>query len=242
MSRLNITYNCDLVTIDIIKNIIDKKTFYTQYQPFVDVKNGDIYAYEALARFKYNGGLLRPDIVLNIGHKDKELFYNLEYCLKLDQFKHRPDDKKLFINFDVHSIGDKDKVNSFMKLFASQENFVIEIVENSYQRINVKKLIEIFRKFKFEFAVDDFFKEDSILSLYLLRHCDYLKLDMDILEQLKTNQYFCHIVRGLVEFTHSQKKKLVLEGVETEEDLKIAQELGIDLVQGFLYKDKFLQS
>lgn len=240
MSRLNISCDNDFITIHTIKNILEQETFYTQYEPFVSIKTGEIMAYEALGRFKHNGKLLRTDMVLEACHTDKKLFSDMEYRLKCHQFANRPDEK-LFINFDVHSIMGKEEVNRFMELFNKQENFVIEIVENSFQKINVKKLIEIFKKFKFEFAVDDFFKEDSILSIFLLNHCDYLKLDKDILYQLKSNKYFSHIVKGLVKFVHSQNKKVILEGVETEDELNMAETLGIDMVQGFLYKDKFLQ-
>lgn len=34
-------------------------------------------------------------------------------------------------------------------------------------------------------------------------------------------------------------KKVILEGVETKEDLELAQQIGVDYVQGFLFKDKF---
>lgn len=240
MSKLNISLNSSVVTLDNVKKILETKSYYSQYEPFVSIKNGETAAYEALGRFKLGDKNLPTNEVLEVCHKDKMLFSKLEYALKEHQFANRPD-KKLFINFDVHSIMDKNQVNCFMELFSRQENFVIEIVENSFQKINLEKLIEIFRKFKFEFAVDDFFKEDSILSIFLLNHCDYLKLDKDILYQLKNNKFFFHIVEGLVKFVHSQGKKVVIEGVENQEEFDLANSLKIDFAQGFLFKDRFLQ-
>ncbi len=240
MCRLNVCSNKDMISLNMVQSIFEKKDFYTVYQPFICLKSHEVYAYEALARFQYKQDLLSPENVLKVCHGDKAFFSEVEYRLKKHQFENRPD-KKLFVNLDVHSLSDKNEVNRFMELFAKQDNFVIEIVENSFQKINVKKLIEIFKKFKFEFAVDDFFKEDSIFSIFLLSHCDYLKLDKDILFQLKNNEYFSHIVKGLIEFIHFQDKKVVLEGVETRDELELSENLGIDFVQGFLFKDKFIQ-
>jgi EAL domain-containing protein (putative c-di-GMP-specific phosphodiesterase class I) len=240
MSKLNLSAQEDLIPLATVEDILNKKSFYTEYQPFVCLKSKEIYAYESLARFRYKERHISPEVVLKKCHSDKILFSELEFYLKKHQFENRPD-KKLFVNLDMHAISSKCQVNRFMELFAKQDEFVIEIVENSFQKINVKKLIEIFRKFKFEFAVDDFFKEDSIFSIFLLNQCDYLKLDKDILYQLKNNEYFFHIVQGLIKFIHSQNKKVVLEGVETKDELKLSEDLGIDFVQGFLFKDKFIQ-
>lgn len=243
MCKLDLPSNNNAVSIDIIKKIIDEKTYRTEYQPFICIKNNNVFAYEALARFEYNNIKFRPDYVLQTCHDDIELFSKLELLLKEYQFKNRPNNgSKLFVNFDLHSISEKDQVNKFMEFFSLQNNFVIELVENSYQKINTQKLVEVFRKFEFEFAVDDFFKEDSSLSIFLLNHCDYLKLDKDILHQLKSNKYFFHIVKGIVDFVHSQEKKIIIEGVETTEELDIARNLNIDIAQGFLFKEKFISA
>lgn len=242
MCKLDIPNQLKMLSIDDIKRIIDKKTYYSEYQPFICTKEGSIYAYEALARFKYNNKLYPPDMVLSIAHKDIDFFSQVEYLLKQEQFKKRPEDKKIFINFDLHAINGKENINRFIELYSRQKNFVIELVENSYLKINTEKLVEIFKKFNFEFAIDDFLKEDSTVSLFLLSSCDYIKLDKDILYQLKSNQFFHKIVMGIVQFTHSQNKKIILEGVETQEDLEIAKELDIDFVQGYLYKNRFISN
>ncbi len=237
MCKLNTPY---LISEDIIKKIIENKFFYTQYQPIVSLQDENIYAYEALARFKYNDILLPPDLVFGYCHKNLKLFYQLEYLTKKAQFLNRPKNTKLFLNFDPHVFGYKTGVNELFSFFQKQSNFTIELVENSHAHINITMLIDIFNKFNFEFAMDDFFKEDSMVSIFLLNKTNYIKLDKDMLVAVKSNNSFIHIINGIVDFAHSQNQKVILEGIETYEDLEIARDTKVDFIQGFLYDNLFI--
>lgn len=230
----------NLISPKTIQYIIDNKDFYTQYQPILSIKDQKIYAYEALARFKYKNELIAPDIIFGHCHHNLEHFYQLEYLTKKVQFQNRPKDAKLFVNFDPHVFGYKKGVNELFSFFKNQKNFTIELVENSHAHINISMLIDIFHKFKFEFAMDDFFKEDSMVSIFLLNKTNYIKLDKDMLKAIKLNRSFIHIINGIVDFAHSQNQKVILEGIETYEDLEIAKDTKIDFVQGFLYDNLFI--
>jgi len=232
--------NFKIISEKIIEEIIEKKLFYTQYQPIISLHDEEVYGYEALARFKYKENLLPPDLVFGFCHKDLELFYQLEYLTKKKQFENRPKDKKLFINFDPHVFGYKTGVNELFSFFQKQKDFTIELVENSHVHINISMLIDIFNKFKFEFAMDDFFKEDSMVSIFLLNKTNYIKLDKDMLKAVKSNNSFIHIINGIVDFAHSQNQQVILEGIETYEDLEIAKDTKVDFIQGFLYDKLFI--
>ncbi len=237
MCKLN---NFKIISEEIIQEIIEKKLFYTQYQPIVSLKNGAIFAYEALARFNYKDILLPPDSIFEYCHTNLELFYHLEYNIKKAQFQNRPKNTKLFINFDPHLFGHKSGTDNLFSLFSKQKNFTIELVENSHVHINISMLIDIFNKFKFEFAMDDFFKEDSMVSIFLLNKTNYIKLDKDMLKAVKSNNSFIHIINGIVDFAHSQNQQVILEGIETYEDLEIARDTKVDFIQGFLYDKLFI--
>lgn len=235
--------NLDLYTNGLVKvrNILAKKNYGVEYQPFICTKDGQIKGYEALARFEYKSKPFRPDIFFEICHNHNKLFFEAEFMIKKFQFENRPKDIKLFVNFDPHILLDKDCINPIFDFFTKQKNFVIELVENSSDAVNTPKLMEIFRSLNFNFAADDFFKEDSKLSLSLLRECDFLKLDIDTLNEMKKDTHFINIVAGLVKYSHALNKKVILEGVETNEDLALAKKLDIDCVQGFLFRSLFIK-
>ena len=240
MGIVNYPLNSNIISNILTKEKIDNFKLKTEYQPLISTKNEEIYAYEALARFDLYGEYISAQKVFETAHKDLDYFLELEIKLKKIQFKNRVKDKKLFINFDPHVLLKKEKINTLFDIFSKQEDFVIEIVENSHLSISVKNLVELLKNLNYKFAVDDFFKENSMISVSLLNSCDYLKLDKDILAELKRNDIFFHIVDGIIKFAHNQNKRVVLEGVETQEDFLIAKRRGIDLVQGFYFRDKFI--
>lgn len=236
----NPNLNKTIVNLESIENILLYQNIHTEYQPIVSIKDNSIIAYEALARFFIGAMRVPPDHVFDICHKNIALFYELEMIVKSYQFDNRPKGKKLFINFDPHILHHKPRTKDIFHLFSQESDFVIEIVENSHKSINIKRLIDVFSKLKYQFAVDDFFKENSIISLYLLKNCHYLKLDKDILKQIKIDNSFIEIVKGICNYAHKINKEVILEGIEVDDDLDIAKECSVDFVQGFLYKDRFI--
>ncbi|MGB0898825.1 MAG: EAL domain-containing protein [Psychrobium sp.] len=48
-------------------------------------------------------------------------------------------------------------------------------------------------------------------------------------------------MNALVGYAKQAEKAVILEGIETPEDLEFARSLGVTYVQGFLFKDKFIK-
>ena len=75
--------------------------------------------------------------------------------------------------------------------------------------------------------------------LWCLERVDFIKFDR-LVVQNKSNKPFLILVSALINYAKASNKKIILEGVETQEDLTFARELGVDYVQGFLFKSKFI--
>ena len=228
-------------SLETVKTILKDKSYGVEYQPFISTKNEKVVAYEALSRFQYLTKEVSPEVFFGICHDFTELFFEAEQTLKKFQFKNRPKNKKLFVNFDPHILLEKDRISEVFNFFSMQKNFVIELVENSHESVNTSKLLSIFENLQYDFAVDDFFKENSMLSLKLLKKCNYLKLDKDTLKEMNSNKSFIHVVEGLVKYSHELGKEIVLEGVESRKDFELAKMLNIDYVQGFLFRSQFIK-
>ena len=64
-----------------------------------------------------------------------------------------------------------------------------------------------------------------------------LKFDRTLIPRLR--QPRCRaLVAALVAMAHETGARTVLEGVETTADFVAARDLGIDLVQGYLFRDR----
>ena len=83
-------------------------------------------------------------------------------------------------------------------------------------------------------AIDDFGTGFASLS-YLWRFpADVIKIDRTFVKRLEEEREATVLIAAMIQLAHSLGKKVVAEGVETEEQLSRLRRLGCDAVQGYL--------
>ncbi len=84
-------------------------------------------------------------------------------------------------------------------------------------------------------SIDDFGTGYSSLN-YLKRFpIDSLKIDQSFIKEIVQNQEDAAIVKAIIAMARSLKRKVIAEGVETEEQMKMLLELGCREMQGYLF-------
>lgn len=226
--------------------LIENKQYGVEYQPIIDLNEQKIYAYECLARFYDQNGSIPPDMVFKSLHKCPLSLFRIEYEIKTLQLSHAPDNKKLFLNLDQDSFyacGVEGENNPFLELFSawSKKDIVVELIENS--ELNDARMslamIDLLSKTTIQTAIDDVFNPQSLISTAVIHMVDFIKLDRYILIK-KYDKKFFHLVKSIVDYAHYTGKKVVLEGIEKNSDLLFAKQLNVDYVQGYLYRDIFI--
>jgi diguanylate cyclase (GGDEF)-like protein/PAS domain S-box-containing protein len=92
------------------------------------------------------------------------------------------------------------------------------------------------RKLGYKFALDDF--GAGFISLPFIARLvpEYIKLDRSTVVQTVSSRQFNHFMRGLVAALRNYVREgIIAEGIETEKELKAMKELGITLVQGYMF-------
>ncbi len=84
-------------------------------------------------------------------------------------------------------------------------------------------------------AIDDFGTGFSSLSYLARLPLDALKIDRSFVIDMTTSQQGLSLVATIINLAHSLKLKVVAEGVETEEQLRLLRLLGCDEMQGYLF-------
>ena len=159
---------------------------------------------------------------------------------------------KLFVNLDQNSYFScsreqcktHSRKNPFVELFHNYQNsegIVVELIENTeinHAMMSLSMIHELSNA-TIETALDDVCNPQSMISTSVMQLVDFIKLDRYVVQNKQNKNLIC-FVQFLTNYVHGTEKKIILEGVETEEDLAFAQRMQIDYVQGFLYRDRFI--
>ncbi len=225
-----------------VRRLLDEGRFWTEYQPLVHARTGRTAAFEALARFRHRDGRpVGPARVFSLLHADPGLLLRAELTLKLQQVEHAPR-APLFVNLDPDSwarAGDRNR-NPFLALFGSAGvRVVVEVTEAlaTADVVRSQAMIAALRSRRIAFALDDVGTINGLVSFEAMAEAEVLKFDRTIIPRLR--QPRCKaLVAALVAMARETGSRTVLEGVETTADFVVARDLGIDLVQGFLFRDR----
>jgi EAL domain-containing protein (putative c-di-GMP-specific phosphodiesterase class I) len=227
--------------------ILEQQLFYSEYEPVVSLHTGRVVGYEALARFvRPDGQALAPDSMFAMLHANPALLLAAELALKRHQIDHAPKGAELFLNVDPDSwaAGSATAENPLLDLLAGAPGpVVIEVIENrdDGDASLARDLIGVLRARGLRFALDDVGAQNSLLSFEALDDAEILKFDRILLRRLGHPRRRV-VIRALAQAARETGARTVLEGVESIEDLKLARDLGVDLVQGWYFKQLCVRS
>jgi diguanylate cyclase (GGDEF)-like protein len=144
-----------------------------------------------------------------------------------------------FINISVKQMLDRsfvELIQSNLALFnIDPKKIVLEITESSI--ISCKESVyDINTRLKslgIRLAIDDFGKGYSSLQRLKDLKVDLLKIDRGFTAQLLQDQNCKHIVEAIVQMSQKLQLELVIEGIETQDQLDAFQALSCSIFQGF---------
>lgn len=221
-----------------VNQVLNHNQLTYHYQPIVEAKTGNIYAYEALMRCDIEG--LSPFKIIKSANYLNRL-YDIEKYTLLNVTKDVTEnleafgDAKVFINsLPNHQIsGEDDRIFS-ERARMNSGRFVIEFTEES--ELDDEQL-ELLKK-KHEFlgngiAVDDFGAGYSNVNNLLRYKPKYVKIDRELITDIQNSPQKKHFVNTIIEYAHNNDILALAEGVEVKEELKEVIDMGVDLIQGY---------
>jgi len=228
--------------LDEARSALDNGRFFTEYQAIVHARTGKTCAYEALGRFRRRDGyLIPPARMFGVLHADPALLLRTELTLKLHQVEHAPQ-APLFVNLDPDSwsrAGDKLR-NPFLALFSSAaRRIVVEVTEAmaTSDVVRAQSMIAALRGRRIAIALDDVGAPNGLLSFDAIAEAEVLKFDRTLIPRMRHPRARA-LVQALTRMARETGARTVLEGVESTAEFVLARDLGFDLVQGFLFRDR----
>ncbi len=227
-----------------VGQILARKALQAHYQPIVQLKDGVLFGHESLIRGPIESPLRSPDALFQSARAEG-LSLELEMaCLRegLRSWANQAHDKRLFLNLSAQAIIDvmtSLTLPGLMKILEAASvapaALVIEITEHEHVS-DLPQLIEAtsaLRALGARFALDDFGDGRSSLRLWAELHPEIVKIDKYFIRDLQDNAAKVQTLKGLTRFAETFGTMLVAEGIETESELQIVRDLGIELGQGY---------
>jgi EAL domain-containing protein (putative c-di-GMP-specific phosphodiesterase class I) len=122
------------------------------------------------------------------------------------------------------------------KLGLAPDRIVLEITERTYAVYEglFREVLSRFRSQSFRIAVDDVGTGYSNLTSLADIEPDYLKFDHVFVRGIDRQQRKLELLEALLSFARKMRTQVIAEGIETREELKVLQNLGVPYGQGFL--------
>ncbi|MBF0520270.1 MAG: EAL domain-containing protein [Nitrospirae bacterium] len=219
------------------------------YQPQIDIESGRIIGAEALVRWNHpQMGLLYPDKFIQLAENtglimalgEQVLFNSCNQAVQWLNIGLPP--IVIAVNVSTTQVSKHyDLAGAVFQILNTTKmvpaNLELELTE-SFCMQNVDTTISMLRRFNargVNVAIDDFGTGYSSLSY--LKHLPFkkLKIDKSFIKEIASNPDDLTIVKTIIDMSHNLRLRVIAEGVETQEQLKILSGLGCDEVQGFLF-------
>lgn len=231
----------------LLRAAIASHAFVLHYQPQVSLQDGSLQGFEALVRWQHpERGLVGPDEFIGFAEA-RGLIAPIgrwvlhEACRQLKAWQ----DEGLApvpvaVNLSALEFRQRDLVGEIAAVLQATglpPRFLeIELTESvlMHQTGPVLDTLNAIQALGVGVSVDDFGTGYSSLA-YLKRYpIDKLKIDRSFVMDTPGDADDVAIVTAIIQMGHSLQLKTVAEGVETVAQMELLQQLGCDLVQGFL--------
>lgn len=222
----------------LMERVLNENLLTYYFQPIVNAKNGQIFAYEALMRI--TGGVAVSPLTLLSYAAGAGRLYEIEWLTynnvlkavrkQIDAFT----DKKIFVNsIPGHFLSDTD----FEKLRTQYGDILPQLVVEFTEQAETEG--EELRQIQarcianhMDIAVDDYGTGYSNISNLLRYSPNYVKIDRSLISNIHEEPKKQHFVTNIIDFAHANGFMALAEGVETAEELRAAIRFGADLIQG----------
>lgn len=222
--------------------------FCLYLQPIFSSNCNDIVSFEALVRWQHpERGILSPvEFIPYLSQLQLmpklDIWVLEEACqiLKRWQRSHQYP-QSIAINLSAEGLVDSDYLMQATKCITAlgkhANKLHIEITETSAMKSisSGKSAIGKLHELGARISLDDFGTGYSSLNYLKSFPADKIKFDHGFIREMVDNEDTEKILRALVPLCQQLGKRVVAEGIETHQHLKMAQEIGFDQLQGYFF-------
>jgi len=248
LPTMNVKASQRLALESSLRHALERQEFILHYQPKVTIKTGRIVGMEALVRWRHpEKGIVPPVEFIPLAEETGLILPIGEWVLRTACAQTKAWQAEgmvpilIAVNLSARQLQNQNLVEIVKQVLSetglAPRYLELELTESILmQNIETNSAaLEKLNAMGVEIAIDDFGTGYSSLS-YLKRFpINSLKIDRSFVRDLTLVSDDQAIVKAIITLAQSLKRKVVAEGVETEEQLSILRSLDCDEMQGYLF-------
>lgn len=229
-----------------IPRAIEEKQFVIRYQPKYRICDRKLVGAEALVRWNHPQlGYLCPSRFIPLFERNgliSRLDSYIWNCVasQIRIWKETMGEAYVPISTNISQVdvGMQDLVGTICRIVEhyglSPSDLHLEVTESAYTRepSGLVQMVGQLRALGYRIEMDDFGSGCSSLNMLALLPLDVLKLDMRFLQQELDRPA---ILRDVLSIAHDMHVPVIAEGVETEAQARMLENLGCEYAQGFFF-------
>jgi EAL domain-containing protein (putative c-di-GMP-specific phosphodiesterase class I)/ActR/RegA family two-component response regulator len=217
------------------------------FQPKLTVQGLMLKGVEALARWPHpQKGMISPGVFIPLAERHGMIDTLTRHLLQV-AFQHKKSWQNyglrfgLAFNLSPLSLADSDMVDWLCKLAEdygiAPAEITFEVTENALlgELASAIRTLARLRLKGFNIAIDDYGTGFANAQQLSRVPATELKIDRSLVHRAAARPQQLTILASTVDLAKNLNLTTVAEGVETDEDFKILCDLGVDLVQGYLF-------
>lgn len=221
-----------------LNKLIDEEMVGYQFQPIVDARSGEVYAYEALMRSKL-ASFMNPLDILRIARAQSKLYFieHLTFFKAMEDYTCQAESGKfkLFINTIANQVLNADDIAIFAEKYRDYlSNLVLEITEaERLEDHAAKEKRRLVDEWHAKIAIDDYGTGYNGESVLLQVEPDYIKIDRSIVHNITFDENRQILLQNMIAYCKENNILVIAEGIENELEMKSLIEAGVDYMQGY---------
>lgn len=227
-----------------LEQVLSRRKLRFVFQPIADCGDGRVFGYEALMRGPDGTDLASPERLLEVArYAGMSMTLETVACEEaVRQFAALGLGGNVFINLSAPTLGvfadaqGGSLVKTALRHGIAPERIFLELTE--HERVTdvaqFAAQMEVLRGQGLKLAIDDFGDGRSSLRLWSELRPEVVKMDAYFAKGLNKSHRKLAILRHTQELADLLDTPLVVEGIETPEELRLIRDLGCRFAQGYL--------
>ena len=232
-----------------LRHALDREELSMHYQPIVSLGDGRLIGFEALLRWHHSEfGFIPPNKFIPVAESSGLIQPITVWILRqttqqlAEWQKISPAYRDLVVSVNIsgkHLTKDDlidDVENTLADSGIRPETLKLEITESTAME-NAEHTINLLNRLKqigVQLSIDDFGTGFSSLSYLQRLPFDTLKIDRSFVYSVGENGENSEILQTIISLAKNLKMRVIAEGIETNSQLAVLQNLGCDYGQGYL--------